>query len=221
LRFAAKTDLLASPADSLPCHAAMPVATPPHPPLVFIRHGETAWNAVGRLQGQQEIDINARGRAQAERCGRILTRMPGATNLPFIASPMKRTIETMRLVRAAAGLDPDAFSVDERLKEISFGRWEGLTWREVKRDDPRGALRREADKWGCVPPEGESYAMLCERVATWLAELAGPSVVVAHGGVARALMVLIGSEDPLRAAKVEVRQGSVLLFEQGRYRWVG
>lgn len=190
-------------------------------PMIFVRHGETDWNAVGRLQGQQDIAINARGRAQAERCGRILRRLPATLAMPFIASPMRRTIETMRLMRAAAGLDADSFSVDERLKEISFGSWEGRTWREVRRDDPEGARHRETDKWGCVPPEGESYAMLTERVAGWLEQVAEPSVVVAHGGVARALMVLIGGEDPLRAAKIEVRQGSLLLFDQGRSRWVG
>ena len=194
---------------------------PRAPTLYFIRHGETDWNAIARLQGQQDIPLNDTGRKQAARCGEILRTLPGALECPFIASPMLRTVDTMRIMRKAAGLDPDGFTTNEWLKEISFGRWEGMTWKEVRRADPTGAAGREADKWGYSPPAGESYATLTTRIGGWLAGIATDSVVVAHGGVARALMVLIGGENEARAAQVEVRQGRVLLFEAGRYRWIG
>ena len=193
----------------------------PPPTLYFIRHGETDWNAIARLQGQQDIPLNDKGRRQAARCGAILRSLPQTLRIPFIASPMLRAVETMRIMRKAAGLDPDAFLLDERLREISFGRWEGLTWKEVRRADPSGAAGREADKWGYTPPDGESYAELTLRIGAWLASIETDSVIVAHGGVARALMVLIGGEAGTRAAKAEIRQGHLLLFEAGRYRWVG
>ena len=60
--------------------------------LVFLRHGETDWNAEGRLQGQQDIPLNAKGRRQAEKAGRIVARIlgPDALSAPgfrFLCSP--------------------------------------------------------------------------------------------------------------------------------------
>ena len=194
----------------------------PTPKLFFIRHGETDWNAVARLQGQQDIPLNRTGEKQAIHCGHLLKSLVNIDlSMPFIASPMRRTVATMRLMREAAGLDPDLFTIDDRLKEISFGRWEGLTWKEVRRTDPRQAAGREADKWGFVPPGGESYQMLLDRIALWYADIAEDSVIVAHGGVARALLVHIGGETTMAAPKLDIWQGRILLFEDGHHRWIG
>jgi broad specificity phosphatase PhoE len=193
-----------------------------YPPIYFIRHGETAWNAEGRLQGQQDIALNTTGHNQAAYVGTLLKNL---TNLPqnidFISSPMLRTQDTMQRLRLSAGLDPASYKTDERLKEISFGRWEGLTWPEVRKADPKGASGREADKWNYVPPNGESYEMLMERIVPWLESIIDPSLVVAHGGVARVLLVLAAGQDKLIAPQIDIRQGKILLFEQGKFSWVG
>ncbi|TGZ38122.1 histidine phosphatase family protein, partial [bacterium M00.F.Ca.ET.162.01.1.1] len=86
-------------------------------PLVYIaRHGQTDWNVEGRLQGQADTDINALGRAQATRNGRRLAEfVDKPTYFDFVASPMRRTRETMELMRAAMGLDPLAYRTDPRL----------------------------------------------------------------------------------------------------------
>jgi broad specificity phosphatase PhoE len=193
-----------------------------YPPIYFIRHGETAWNAEGRLQGQQDIALNTTGHNQAAYVGTLLKNL---TNLPpnidFISSPMLRTQDTMQRLRLSAGLDPASYKTDERLKEISFGRWEGLTWPEVRKADPKGASGREADKWNYVPPNGESYEMLMERIVPWLESIVDPSLVVAHGGVARVLLVLAAGQDKLVAPQLDIRQGKILLFEQGKFSWVG
>jgi broad specificity phosphatase PhoE len=191
-------------------------------PVYFIRHGETDWNVEGRLQGQTEQPLNQRGFAQSRQVGATLAKLlKGQTDLPFISSPMQRTRQTMELMRAAMGLAPDDYTLDRRLIEITFGRWEGSLWKEIQARDPVGAAARDADKWNALPPDGESYAMLTERVRPLIASLTGPTVVVSHGGVARAFMVLLSSTDPLAAAKADIRQGAVLLFENGRHRWVG
>jgi probable phosphoglycerate mutase len=192
------------------------------PALFFVRHGETDWNVEGRLQGQTERPLNERGRAQAAAVGRVLASLAaGARDLPHHASPMRRTVETMDLMRRSLGLPEGGYATDPRLKELSFGRWEGSTWPEIVAAEPDLAARRDADKWRFQPPGGESYAMLLERVEAWLAGLDGPSVVVSHGGVARVLMHALAGVDPLRAANADVHQGKVLMFEDGRYRWVG
>lgn len=192
------------------------------PDLIFIRHGETDWNAEGRLQGQRDIPLNARGRRQADEVGALLRRVHSLPEtLPFVASPLTRTRDTMERVRLASGLPPDGYAMDDRLKELTFGRWEGLTWKEVRRADPAGAAARERDKWGFVPPDGESYAMLTERIRGWLSSVDRTMVVVAHGGVARAMLTLIGGVAPQQATSMDIWQGRILLFRDGTSRWIG
>ena len=77
-------------------------------PLVyFVRHGETDWNAEGRLQGQADTDLNARGQAQATRNGRLLGRLvkdPG--RFDFVSSPLKRTRGSQPRTRRAFDASP-------------------------------------------------------------------------------------------------------------------
>lgn len=190
--------------------------------LIFVRHGETDWNREGRLQGQQDIPLNALGRDQAARSGRKLGKILGASvDTPdYVASPLGRTRETMRIVRQTVGLEPDAYRVDPILKELSFGDWEGLTWPEVEAKSPDLARRRIADKWRFVPPAGESYEMLARRITPWLTAVERDTVMVAHGGVARVMMALVGGLAVERAPLMDVWQDRVLVFANGRFDWV-
>lgn len=190
-------------------------------PLCIVRHGETDWNVEGRLQGQRDINLNGRGRDQAISVGHILKRdCPEVLGFDFVSSPLTRAQDTMRLMRGSMGLDPEAYRLDDRLKELTFGGWEGFTWDEMMAKDPVGCTAREADKWGFCPPEGESYAMLSVRIGGWLSELKAPTLAVTHGGVARVLLGLIAGvpqkELPLR----DIKQGRALLFENGEARWI-
>jgi probable phosphoglycerate mutase len=193
--------------------------------LIFIRHGETDWNAEGRLQGRQDIPLNARGRHQAEKAGRTVLRILGpeavrSPDLPFLCSPLGRARQTMEIARAAMGLPVDAYSLDERVVELTFGEWEGLTWPEVKAREPTAASWREGDKWRFTPPKGESYAMLAERLRPWVESLDREAVVVSHGGVARALMAMVGGLPEERAALADIWQGRVLVFHNGKFDWI-
>lgn len=191
--------------------------------LIFVRHGETDWNVAGRLQGQRDIPLNARGRDQAAAVGRTLSKRLGAQELAcrdFVCSPMERCRETMEILRGSAGLPAKGYAFDERLKELTFGTWEGFTWREVKARFADGAKEREADKWGFTPPEGESYAALCARIAPWINGLTRETIAVSHGGVMRAAMHLIAGLDPAQASVAEITQGRALLFERGRMAWI-
>jgi probable phosphoglycerate mutase len=181
-------------------------------PLVFIRHGETDWNREARLQGQQDIPLNALGRRQAQRNGRAVADILRCRDWRLVASPLGRAVETMQLVLAAAGAPGGSFVTDPALKEASYGRWEGLTLPEVALSDPDGAHQRERDKWGYVPPAGESYAMLATRVSAWLETLDRPTLAVAHGGVLRVLLHLLAGLPAHDAPHLATPQDRVILF---------
>jgi probable phosphoglycerate mutase len=190
------------------------------PRILFVRHGETDWNAEGRLQGQRDIPLNALGREQAGIAGRTLASLvPYVGDLDFVASPLGRTRETMERLRAAIGLPPEAYALDARLKEITFGSWEGLTWPEVRARDANAAAERERRKWDYVPPEGESYAMLLERVRPVIEGLTRETVLVSHGGVARVLLAMLCNVAPRQATSLDIWQGRVLVIKSGRFTW--
>jgi broad specificity phosphatase PhoE len=194
------------------------------PPLFyFIRHGETDWNAEGRLQGQHDTPLNRTGLAQAVRCGEILRALleregHDPAGFDYVASPLVRARKTMELIRTELALDPFSYRTDARLAELSFGRWEGFTFAELKAREPDTLTlaTREHDKWAFVPPGGESYAHLLTRVRGWLATVARDTVVVAHGGVARTLIVHFGIEPPAAAPVQNIEQGVVYQFAPGR-----
>jgi probable phosphoglycerate mutase len=193
--------------------------------LLVVRHGETDWNVAGRLQGRSDVALNARGEAQAEESGRTIGRILGRAAdrldaFDYVSSPLMRSRRTMELARGALGLDPFAYRLDARLMELSFGAWEGMTWPQVKAHSPYMAAEREADKWSLQPPEGESYAMLSERIGPWLETLERDTIAVAHGGVARCLMHLVGGAPKERAPALDIWQGRVLVFGKGEYRWI-
>jgi broad specificity phosphatase PhoE len=194
--------------------------------LIFVRHGETAYNAENRLQGQLDTSLNARGREQARAVGGTLRSLVGSeidqleADQAFFASPLERARDTMEIARDAMGLPPSRYRLDPVLKEISFGAWEGLTWREIEARDPKGVSMRRKDKWDFVPPDAESYAMLAKRLGSWLDGLAGDALVVSHGGVARALMTLIAGVAPKRAVDAPIMQGRALCFENGECHWM-
>jgi broad specificity phosphatase PhoE len=187
------------------------------PVVYYIRHGETEWNAMGRLQGAQDIPLNALGRRQAANAGGILADLIARdgyseSSLVFIASPLSRARLTMELVRATMNLSPDDYALDDRLREIGYGRWEGSTLAQMQAADPELFARRQADKWTVPPPGGESYAQVQARVSDWYDSLEADTVAVAHGGTARALMVALGIETPEGAADLPIEQGAVYVF---------
>lgn len=191
------------------------------PVLYLVRHGETDWNAQGRLQGGRDIPLNALGRVQAAAAARILKGLVrNPATLDYVASPLSRARETMEILRETLGLPAAEYRADERLVEIGFGEWEGLTWPEIRARDPERAIAREADKWGYRPPGGESYADLLSRIAPAFGALARDTVVVSHGGVARAALAHLCDHAPEQAPHMEIWQGRVLVVQSRRWRWV-
>lgn len=191
------------------------------PVIYYIRHGETDWNREGRLQGSQDIPLNDLGRKQAAQVGQKLRDAVGARaeTMPWIVSPMGRARETADIVRRQIGMPTSGYDIDTRLAEICFGAWEGLTWKDVRKASPQGAAQRSVDKWGFVPPGGESYAMLLDRVWPVFDGLAQDTVIVAHGGIARALLVRLAGLEAQEATLVDIWQGRMLVFEDGGAYW--
>jgi broad specificity phosphatase PhoE len=187
------------------------------PTVYYIRHGETEWNALGRLQGVQDIPLNELGRSQSVDAGHVLADLlkrdgHDALSIDFVASPLGRARQTMELVRGTVGLSLSGYALDDRLREIGYGQWEGSTLAEMQAKDPDLFARRQAEKWTVAPPGGETYVAVQARVDDWYRDLKADTVAVAHGGTARALMVALGLKTPDAAADLGIEQGAVYVF---------
>jgi probable phosphoglycerate mutase len=187
------------------------------PTIYYIRHGETDWNAEGKLQGTRDIPLNDLGRKQAAQAGAILATLferdeRDEASLRFVASPLGRARSTMELVRGVLRLLPHEYAIDDRLREIGYGHWEGSTLPQMQALDPELFAKRQSEKWTVSPPGGESYVAVQARMNEWYRELTVDTVAVAHGGTARALMVVLGIETPASAADLTIEQGAVYVF---------
>jgi broad specificity phosphatase PhoE len=190
------------------------------PTIYYIRHGETEWNALGRLQGVQDIPLNDLGRKQSVDAGRILAGLlahdgRSKSSIGFVASPLGRARQTMELVRSTLSLPLSTYAIDDRLREIGYGKWEGSTLAEMQAQEPDLFARRQVNKWTVAPPDGETYVSVQARMADWYRGLVADTVAVAHGGTARALMVALGLETPESAADLPIEQGVVYVFSNG------
>ncbi|MCX7305177.1 MAG: histidine phosphatase family protein [Hyphomicrobiales bacterium] len=194
------------------------------PPLCyFVRHGQTGWNAELRLQGQADTDMSELGRGQAVRNGRRLAELiDGPEEFDFVASPLKRTRETMELIRREMGLPASGYRTDVRLVEVHFGDWQGSTYAELEERQPGSTAARLSDKWGFVGPGegGESYQMLLDRVKPWYDALQNPTVCVTHGGVLRVLFRLVERMPEAEAAEMDILQERVLRLQDSRLEWL-
>jgi len=104
--------------------------------------------------------------------------------------------------------------------EINYGSWEGQPWGDIAVRDAAGYAARQADVWDWRPEGGESYRMLAERVGDWVGEVAADTVVVAHGGVSRALRAVLFDLSAPEVMRLEVPQDRILVIDAGAMRWL-
>jgi broad specificity phosphatase PhoE len=157
--------------------------------LFLARHGETSWNLARRWQGHTDIELSDRGREQALQ---LAERVRDLGIGQIRSSDLQRARETAEIVARALGRGPVV--VDPRLRERSFGVFEGLTAEECADRYPDVWGRYQTDR-RCVPPGGEPQDQVVARLAEAVQEaLAAPLadgesvLLVGHGGSLRALL---------------------------------
>ena len=191
--------------------------------IIAVRHGETAWNADARIQGQRDIGLNETGRWQAQRVGQALAEEPITA---VYSSDLERAQATAQSISEVKGVP---VIPHEGLRERSFGMFEGKTFDEIHQTWPEHAhnWRKRIPEW--QPPEGgESLIQLRERVTRTVQELAAKHpgeqiVVVAHGGVLDALYRVATGQEVNSPRTWELPNGAInrLLWTPQGFTLVG
>lgn len=195
--------------------------------LHLVRHGHTIWHDSGGVAGRTDIDLSQAGRQAV---------MALASSWPaqrvhdcWHSSPLKRTRETTDILREYMATDGDSdVRIDERLVELDFGDWEGMTWQSVHENHAQ-----EMDAWGRdwehrSPPNGETFAHQAARCDDWLQELVSREqaqqthIVVLHGGSIRALVCCCLGWPLTQAMSFSVDPATVTTLDLNRPsgRWV-
>ena len=157
--------------------------------LILIRHPETDWNKQERYMGSADIPLNDKGKKQA----RAISGYFKNENISVIySSKLKRALETAKLIARPHNLK---VKEDERLNEIDFGEWEGMTFGQIQKKYPKLAKKYLTDPFSPLNtkiPQGESWIEFRNRVnkalKRILAREKGVIAIVSHGGVNRVII---------------------------------
>ncbi len=180
-----------------------------YPPVFVLRHGETEWNAQGRMQGAMDSPLTAAGMAQARVQGRILHKA-GAAEWAWYSSPQGRAAATARLARGSRR----GITSDPRLAEITIGTWTGRARSDIMAEAPH--LFEDDDLgWYDHAPGGEGLEALFQRTRTFLDDLTAPSVIVTHGITSRVLRCHLSGRDWTAFWDMDGGQGCVYHLDGG------
>jgi len=185
--------------------------------LLLVRHAATAWTAQGRFQGQTDVPLSRHGRRQV---AALAQRLRAETIHALYASDLQRAWETAQAIAT-----PHALCVqsEPRLREIAFGRWEGLTYAEIQQRDAQRLATWEHDQLHIAPPEGETLLQMTERVRAAYTSVVATGQdktvgLVAHGGPLQVLLCLALGLPPQaywRFAMAPASLSELCVYEQG------
>lgn len=186
------------------------------------RHGETVFNAAGRLQGDHpHTPLTRTGFRQADEMGEALHHALGdKPALTLWASPTGRALQTLAVMAEHVGLDWHQARTDPRLTEIGMGSWGGRYYRDVIAEV--GDVVDRASGLLISAPDGELYPQIAERVSAWLAETnddPGDRLVIMHGISSRVMRGVMTGQPPVdrfgAPAAEHLPQGSLVMIERG------
>ena len=132
--------------------------------LYLVRHGQSEWNRIGRIQGRAESPLTGLGREQAAALGRKLREILPNPGIDIVASPLARAFETATIIAAELGRSPGDVQADDRIIDFNVGILSGYPgWDAVAASHPELARLRLEDPMDFQPPGGESGADVLAR----------------------------------------------------------
>jgi broad specificity phosphatase PhoE len=186
--------------------------------IYVLRHGITQWNLEHRIQGVTDIPLLEEGRQEAYALREKVQALPVKR---LYTSPLSRALETAHILNEDRCFD---LEVEERLREVSFGQWEGWTWKQLQTRHPE--LMKQRPENGYIdPPEGESFAQTAQRVCQLIDELqrrGEDCLLVTHKAVIRFLVYCLTKKTPAQTGVLDVPNLAILHFdlpENGPATW--
>jgi probable phosphoglycerate mutase len=186
--------------------------------IYLVRHGQTEFNLIGRMQGALDSPLTALGRDQARRLGQLLAGLTADEgDWTLVASPQGRAQATADVIHDEMGGRLPR-ETDGRLREISLGSWDGLTLEDIEMAYPGALDGLDRYGWQFKSPDGETYEAISARLADWLGEAQASGrrlIVVSHGIAGLILRGLYGGQERDVAMRAGAPQDAVFLLAGG------
>ncbi len=186
--------------------------------IYLVRHGQTEFNRISRLQGHVDSPLTPLGVDQAERVGALLKTLIGdPADWVIEASSLGRTAHTARIIAGVLGVGDVV--LEDRLREVSMGSWDGLTVDEIAAIAPEAVAAAQRSSLFFHSPDGETYEAMAARMRSWLGEALDdgrPRIVVSHGVSGRVLRALYADLDWEAAVLMAAPQDAVFCLDEGR-----
>jgi len=183
--------------------------------ILLVRHGLTDWNKAHRFQGRTDVPLNEEGLAQAEKTARRIEDWPVDA---VYSSPLTRTRQTADVLAARHGKD---VTIIDDLVEVYFGAWEGLYFKEKLKEKDGSLMNWFADPFFNVPPGAEEWDSIKQRAERAVNSVLQSGhkhvVIVSHGGIMRALLVVLLGFDPHTVWKIRSSNCSLTGIEIREY----
>ncbi|PJI10286.1 alpha-ribazole phosphatase [Clostridium sp. CT7] len=151
--------------------------------ITLVRHGETVSNSEGRYLGWTDVDLNEKGINQAKK---VSSKLKNKKFDIIMSSPLKRARHTAEIIRN------DNIIYDDDLKEINFGSWDNLSYKEIEKGYPEECKSWGEDWKNFIFPDGEGVLQMYKRASNFIDKLKaehknGSILIVTHGGIIRSI----------------------------------
>lgn len=179
--------------------------------IYLLRHGETELNLKGRYQGEIDSALTPDGIEQVTNNAKLLKILiEKPEEWTFISSPLGRAEQSMNILCDVLGFDKSKVIKDDRLKEVSVGKWAGLTIKEIEMSWPELLENTNSFNWYFNSPNGESYDSVVDRVSDWLQSIRNKEkvIVMSHGLTGRIIRGVFQDLAQDQALVLEVAQNT-------------
>ncbi len=186
--------------------------------IIVTRHGQTDWNKKGKFQGISDIGLNRKGKQEVKD---LAERLKDEDIFKIFTSPLKRALSTAEEIKKYH--EEAELVVEDNLRELSYGVFEGLTPQDVRREFGEDVWRRRVkDKYNFEIPEGESYNMAEARINKLIEKILEENkdiIVVCHGGVGKLLIKNLARIPFKKVDKDYLKSAGLTILEKEKGKW--
>lgn len=180
--------------------------------IIFVRHGQTIWNNLGKYQGHTDIPLSTVGIIQAQKTAQRLAK---ENIVAIYSSDLMRARQTAEIIGSKHNL---AINYSKGLREINFGHWEGKTYQEIEKEDPQLLQQWIEDPEKLKIPDGETFSELRDRAFRVINDILAKHdqetvLVVAHGGTISTILCKVLGMDLKNMWQIKQSNSAISIIE--------
>lgn len=192
--------------------------------IIIVRHGQTLWNVLKKLQGHKNSKLTEKGKLQAFKVAKFLDqKIKKIEDFEIYSSPIKRVVDYTNVINSKLKNTKIKKKIiySNYLKEHNFGKWEGKSIKEIKKIFPNEFENRENDKWNYKVPNGESYLILNKRIKKFIKKrisLRKKYIIFTHEMVSKVLRGIILNLDKKKTIKLKHNSDFVFVYKNKKFK---